>query len=43
MKGWVMVEQSGFKSDKKLKEWIEMAKKFVRKLPRACKLFYVNS
>ena len=33
MKGWVMVEQSGFKKDEKLKEWIEIAKKFVKKLP----------
>ena len=32
MKGWVMVEQEGFKSDKELEAWLNQAKKFVRVL-----------
>jgi TfoX/Sxy family transcriptional regulator of competence genes len=33
MKGWVMVEKEGFKSDEALKAWLVKAKKFVGALP----------
>jgi TfoX/Sxy family transcriptional regulator of competence genes len=32
MKGWVMVEERGFKGEKELKEWLEKAKAFVKTL-----------
>jgi len=34
MKGWIMVEQEGFSSDKELKKWLEKARSFVRSLPK---------
>lgn len=33
MKGWVMVAEDGFKSDKDLKNWLNDAKNFVETLP----------
>jgi len=33
MKGWVMVENQGFKHDDKLKSWLSKARAFVKKLP----------
>jgi TfoX/Sxy family transcriptional regulator of competence genes len=33
MKGWVMMEDSGFKTDAQLRDWLNSAKGFVRKLP----------
>ena len=33
MKGWVMVEKEGFKSDDELRNWLNQAKQFVRALP----------
>ena len=33
MKGWVMVAQDGFKSDKDLKNWLDQTRKFVETLP----------
>ena len=33
MKGWVMVEESGFEDEADLKEWLIKAKTFVRTLP----------
>ena len=33
MKGWVMMEEKGFKTDEQLKDWLNMAKKFVKQLP----------
>jgi hypothetical protein len=33
MKGWVMVEKEGFKSDEALKAWLFKAKEFVGTLP----------
>jgi TfoX/Sxy family transcriptional regulator of competence genes len=33
MKGWVMVEEEGFKKDDDLKDWLNQAKKFVASLP----------
>ncbi len=33
MKGWIMVEEDGFQSDKELSDWLETAKQFVHKLP----------
>ena len=33
MKGWVMVEKEGFKSDDALKAWLVKAKEFVSTLP----------
>jgi TfoX/Sxy family transcriptional regulator of competence genes len=33
MKGWVMVEKDGFKSDEALKAWLVKAKEFVSMLP----------
>jgi TfoX/Sxy family transcriptional regulator of competence genes len=33
MKGWVMLEEEGFVTDKQLKEWLEAAREFVRTLP----------
>jgi TfoX/Sxy family transcriptional regulator of competence genes len=33
MKGWVMVEKAGFKSDEALKAWLVKAREFVRALP----------
>ena len=34
MKGWVMIEQEGFKSDNELKSWLTQAKKFARSLSK---------
>lgn len=33
MKGWVMVEEKGFRTEKSLREWLEQARAFVRTLP----------
>jgi TfoX/Sxy family transcriptional regulator of competence genes len=33
MKGWVMVEKQGFRTDDQLREWLKMARKFVVTLP----------
>ncbi|MFH1351795.1 MAG: TfoX/Sxy family protein [Pseudomonadota bacterium] len=33
MKGWVMVEEKGFKGDHELKAWLNQAKDFVKTLP----------
>lgn len=33
MKGWVMVEQEGFKADRDLLSWLHQAKEFVSSLP----------
>jgi TfoX/Sxy family transcriptional regulator of competence genes len=33
MKGWVMVEGKGFKTDDSLKSWLDKAKTFVKTLP----------
>lgn len=33
MKGWVLVEPEGVKSDDQLKDWVQRAIKFVGKLP----------
>jgi TfoX/Sxy family transcriptional regulator of competence genes len=33
MKGWVMVEERGFKTDEKLKSWLIKARTFVKTLP----------
>jgi TfoX/Sxy family transcriptional regulator of competence genes len=33
MKGWVMVAENGYKSDKDLRAWLEKAKKFAKTLP----------
>jgi TfoX/Sxy family transcriptional regulator of competence genes len=33
MKGWVLVEPDGIRSDDQLKDWIQRAVKFVGKLP----------
>jgi len=33
MKGWVMVEMEGFKSDNDLSAWLNRAKEFVKGLP----------
>ena len=33
MKGWVMVEGRGFKTDEKLKSWLIKARTFVKSLP----------
>ena len=33
MKGWVMVAEDGFKSDKDLENWLDQARKFVETLP----------
>lgn len=33
MKGWVMVEDRGFETDDKLKDWLERARDFVQTLP----------
>lgn len=32
MKGWVMVQDQGFKGEKELKEWLEKAKAFAKTL-----------
>lgn len=34
MKGWVMVAEDGFRSDKNLKNWLDQTRKFVETLPR---------
>ena len=34
MKGWVMVEADGVNEDDELLEWIDLAVKFVRSLPK---------
>lgn len=33
MKGWVMVDEAGFRTEKSLRGWLEEARKFVRTLP----------
>jgi hypothetical protein len=33
MKGWVMVEEVGFKSDNDLKKWLDQTRRFVSTLP----------
>jgi hypothetical protein len=33
MKGWVMVEEDGFKKEEELEAWLNQAKAFVRTLP----------
>ncbi len=33
MKGWVMVAEKGYRSDKDLRFWLEKAKKFAKTLP----------
>ena len=33
MKGWVMVTENGFKSDKDLKDWLDQTRKFAATLP----------
>lgn len=33
MKGWVMVDGKGFRTEKSLREWLERARTFVRSLP----------
>jgi len=33
MKGWVMVQEEGFRSEKELKYWLGMAKAFAKTLP----------
>lgn len=33
MKGWVMVEGKGFRTEKSLREWLEQSRTFVRTLP----------
>lgn len=33
MKGWMMPEENGFNTDKRLKDWLALAKAFVKKLP----------
>ena len=33
MKGWIVVESEGIENDDQLKDWIERAMKFVKKLP----------
>ena len=33
MKGWVMMEQQGFKTDESLKVWLKKARDFSRTLP----------
>ncbi len=33
MKGWVMIEMEGFKSDNDLSAWLNRAKEFVKGLP----------
>jgi TfoX/Sxy family transcriptional regulator of competence genes len=34
MKGWVMVEEGGFKSPDKLRGWLNQAKEYVKTLPK---------
>lgn len=33
MKGWVMIDQKGFRTDERLKEWLNKAKEYVKTLP----------
>ncbi len=33
MKGWVMLEEKGFNTDKQLKDWLNIAKQYVDTLP----------
>ena len=33
LKGWVMLEAKGFNTDKRLKDWLVLAKAFVKTLP----------
>jgi TfoX/Sxy family transcriptional regulator of competence genes len=33
MKGWIMVEQDGFKTNEELEAWLNQAKEFVHTLP----------
>ena len=33
MKGWIMLEQSGFKEDQDLASWLNQAKEFLSSLP----------
>ena len=34
MKGWVLVDPAGFKTDRALEQWVALAIDFVSKLPR---------
>ncbi len=34
MKGWVMMEEEGFKTEKKLKDWLNKAKDFAKTLSK---------
>ena len=33
MKGWVMVEENGFREDRQMSDWLQSAKKFAATLP----------
>ena len=33
MKGWVMVAENGFRQDRQLREWLQLAKTFAKTLP----------
>jgi hypothetical protein len=33
MKGWVMVDDTGFKTDDRLQSWLNKARNFVKTLP----------
>jgi TfoX/Sxy family transcriptional regulator of competence genes len=33
MKGWIMIEEDGFKTDEELEEWLAKARTFVETLP----------
>lgn len=33
MKGWVMVSEQGFLTDKELEQWLDMVREFVLSLP----------
>ena len=33
MKGWIMVREDGFRSDRELAQWLDTARKFVLSLP----------
>jgi len=34
MKGWIMLDAEGYKSDNELKSWLAEAKKFAETLPQ---------
>jgi len=34
MKGWVMVEEQGFRTEESLRQWLDQAKAFASALPR---------